>query len=159
MLQFSWLFLHLHHKSFLISFLGPKKLTTLILQDNLNGELAKKYNFDEMVYWESFLSPFSCLMNHLKTVKVWDYDEELGLSLLESSTSEASLETQGNGIRFLKILLKSAMYLEKLTLYITKEINFRVTLRNPKALHRIAQIIRAFPRASSCMEVSVFVSD
>ncbi|RWR78672.1 putative F-box protein [Cinnamomum micranthum f. kanehirae] len=117
---------------------------------DLNTTLATKLNFNETEHWESFLSPFSCVVLHLKTIEIWDSAGEVYLTLRESSTSdvsETSLGSQGNGIRLLRLCLERAMCLEKLTLYINK-IDF-------KAMQEIAQIIRAFPRASSSAVVLV----
>ncbi|XXG39443.1 hypothetical protein AAC387_Pa01g0400 [Persea americana] len=70
---------------------------------DLNAMFVEKLNFNETKHWESFLSPFSCVELHLKTIKIWDSAGEVYLTLPESSTSEVSgtyLGIQGNGIRF-----------------------------------------------------------
>ncbi|KAJ8647383.1 hypothetical protein MRB53_000406 [Persea americana] len=120
------------------------KIEESILCYDLSMVLGEEFEFDETEYWESFISPFSYVVHYLKTIKIWDAASELYLAL--RITSEASSRNSENGVRFLKIFLKSAIRLEKLT-YITKP--------NFKGIHDIAQMISALPIATSSAEILV----
>ncbi|XP_077247956.1 putative F-box protein At1g60180 [Tasmannia lanceolata] len=123
--------------------------------DSFDEELMHRYDFDEGRYWESLKSSCTCLVHHLKNVKMLDF---MGGALGSSSGSKvvrSNLNKQEKKINLVRFLLQNALVLEKMAIHIFDKPQFMKVVEWQQILQEVTQKILAFPRASSCAEVLV----
>lgn len=106
-----------------------------------------EYDFDEKDYWKSL----EYLFHHISTVKICDF---MGSEYIRKvATVEGTLRKQHNEIEFVRVLLKSAVLLETLTIITTKHLNQLPT--KSELLHKLTSELLAFPRSSPNAQVRI----
>ncbi|XP_077243302.1 F-box/LRR-repeat protein At3g26922-like [Tasmannia lanceolata] len=140
---------------------GSCNLETLVIikdskEDNYAFEGNEAYlGYHERGYWESRELSFSCLLRHLKTVKICNFLGGDRIHPVEngSITVEEFLECHENDIELVKILLKSSRVLERMTIQFPKEEHFKKWAEKSKLLSKLTQKLLFFPKASLNVEI------
>ncbi|XP_077243301.1 F-box/LRR-repeat protein At3g26922-like [Tasmannia lanceolata] len=139
---------------------GSCKLETLVItkeskEDNYDFEGKEDLCYHERGYWESLELSFSCLLRHLKTVKICNFLGGDRIHPVEnrSITVEEFLKCHENDIELLKILLKSSRVLERMIIQIPKVEHFKKWAEKSKLLSKLTQKLLLFPKASLNAEI------
>ncbi|XXG90128.1 hypothetical protein AAC387_Pa12g1963 [Persea americana] len=111
--------------------------------DSLNLESIED-DFDKE-YWERLKFPFPCMVSHLMTIKIYGFMGRECVSAVDGVTARRFFEKQDEEIELVKIFLKNAAALKKITIHFCGKPDFVEEAEWLKLLQMIDQKLTALP--------------